>query len=80
MFIVTYLLLTTRPVLLTSCTDSEPHNCDVLKVVLDMNSELLQLYKDVPSFPEVFSPLHTNVSRYELFYPHACELHMGVMS
>lgn len=39
--------------------------CALLKVTLDLSSRLLQLYKDVSSFPELFLPLTANLARSE---------------
>ena len=37
------------------------HKCELLKVVVDMCARLLHLYEELPSFPELFSPLDSNL-------------------
>lgn len=65
---------TCRLEMLTGCSEgAATSRCSLLKLIVDMSSQLLRLYKDLPSFPEVFSPLDANLARsvgnwHSLFY------------
>ncbi len=45
--------------------------CHALKVILDMSSRLLKLYKDCSSFTEIFKMLQSNLKRFlsPFYYP-----------
>lgn len=48
---------------MASAEDRWSFRCDLLKAVLDMVSQLVSLYKDLQSFPEILSPLQHNLMR-----------------
>lgn len=55
--------------MVTSCYECKEEGCEavfrceILSVLLDMILQIFQVYKDLPSFPELFSPLDSNLAR-----------------
>ena len=44
--------------------DEDEVKCSILKVVLDLGLQAVELYETLSSFTEVFSPLNTNIQRF----------------
>lgn len=40
-----------------------PSKCALFKITLEMSLQLLKLYRELPSFPEIFLALDSNLAR-----------------
>ena len=50
--------------------DEDEAKCSILKMILDLGLQAVELYETLSSLTEVFSPLNTNIRRYYTATPH----------